>query len=362
MTESSKIKLHNLNILSKSPLLTPAEVRERVPVSEKAAETVSQGREIVRNILDKKDPRLIVVVGPCSIHDYDLALEYASRLKKLSDEVSDSFFIIMRAYFEKPRTTVGWKGFINDPDLNNSFDVSEGLVKARRLLHEFAEMGLPAATEALDPIAPQFLGDLVSWTAIGARTTESQTHREMASGLSTPVGFKNGTDGNIMVALNAMSSASRSHRFIGVDKHGQIAIMETRGNQYAHIVLRGGNQPNYDSVSIKLCEKALEDEGLPQSIMVDCSHANSRKDHTLQPLIFSDCVKQIEEGNKSIIGLMLESHLEAGKQNVPDDLSNLKDLKYGVSITDACIDWATTEKIFKESNEKLKEVLKNRIS
>jgi 3-deoxy-7-phosphoheptulonate synthase len=258
----------------------------------------------------------------------------------------------MRVYFEKPRTTIGWKGFINDPEMNDSFRIEEGLQQARRLLLDIAEMGLPADTEALDPIVPQYLSDLITWTAIGARTTESQTHREMASGLSSPVGLKNGTDGSLKIAINALLSVSRPHSFLGIDTSGRCAVVRTRGNRHAHIVLRGGNTPNYDAQSIKLCEQELEANHLPKIIMVDCSHANSSSNYALQPMVLRDCVQQILSGNQSIIGFMLESNLEAGKQPIPADRTQLK---YGVSVTDPCIDWRTTEAILREADGKLKE-------
>ena len=248
----------------------------------------------------------------------------------------------MRVYFEKPRTTVGWKGLINDPSLNGSFDIETGLRKARKLLIELSELGLPLATEALDPISPQYLQDTITWTAIGARTTESQTHREMSSGLSSPVGFKNGTDGSLDVAVNAMKSVVSGHSFLGINPQGQVAITKTKGNQYGHVVLRGGGgKPNYDSVSIALCEQALEKAKLPTNIVVDCSHANSNKDHNVQPLVLDDIVHQIKDGNQSICGVMIESNINEGNQSIPDDLSQLE---YGVSVTDACISWESTEK------------------
>jgi len=299
------------------------------------------------------------VVGPCSIHDPAAAMDYARRLKALADEVGDTLYIVMRVYFEKPRTTTGWKGLINDPHMNDSFDIDAGLRLARKLLTDINELGLPTGTEALDPISPQYLGDLISWSAIGARTTESQTHREMASGLSTPVGFKNGTDGSLTVAINALQSVSNPHSFLGIDQRGQVAVIRTRGNAYGHIVLRGGDKgPNYDSVTVALVEKELEKAKLPCNVVIDCSHANSNKDHNLQPLVMNDCVHQILEGNKSIVGVMLESNIGAGNQKLTTDLSQLK---YGVSVTDACIDWETTEKVLRDARDKLKDVLPARI-
>jgi len=351
-------RIDNVNVISQELLLTPEAIKRRLPLTEKAANTVLAGREAVQRILDRQDPRLFVVIGPCSIHDVDAARVYAQRLKRLADEVKDALFVIMRVYFEKPRTTIGWKGLINDPYLDDSFRVEEGLQIARTLLLELAEMGLPTGTEALDPITPQYLSDLISWTAIGARTTESQTHREMASGLSTPVGFKNSTDGSLKVAVNAMQSVSKPHSFLGINQYGQCAVIRTRGNPYSHIVLRGGAQPNYDSVAIALCEKELAAATLPANIVVDCSHGNSNKDPSLQPLVWHDVVHQLLEGNQSIVGLMVESNLEAGSQSIPEDLSQLR---YGVSVTDACVDWGTTEKMLREACGKLTDVLPSRM-
>ncbi|WP_347332843.1 3-deoxy-7-phosphoheptulonate synthase [Marinimicrobium locisalis] len=352
-------QVDDLNVVSQELLTSPADLKRELPMSDKAREVVTQGRETIRNILDRKDHRIFVVIGPCSIHDVEAAKDYAKRLKKLADEVSDTIYVVMRVYFEKPRTTTGWKGLINDPYLNDSFKIEEGLHIGRRLLLDIAEEGLPAATEALDPISPQYLQDLISWSAVGARTTESQTHREMASGLSGAVGFKNGTDGSLTVAINALNSVSSPHRFLGINTEGRVSIVHTRGNQYGHVVLRGGNgKPNYDSVSVAMCEQELEKAGVaPANIMVDCSHANSNKNHELQPLVMDNVANQIMEGNQSIVGLMVESHIGAGNQKIPEDL---KDLKYGVSITDACIDWETTERAVKEMRDKIKDHLKKR--
>ncbi|HVL01935.1 MAG TPA: 3-deoxy-7-phosphoheptulonate synthase [Dongiaceae bacterium] len=348
----------DLNILSQQLLITPEQLKKELPLTEKTIATVVQGRQDVRNILDRKDNRLFLVIGPCSIHDIEAAKDYARRLKKLADEVSDTLLLVMRVYFEKPRTTVGWKGLINDPYLNDSFKIQDGLHIARRLLLDLAEMGLPTATEALDPISPQYLQDLISWSAIGARTTESQTHREMSSGLSSTVGFKNGTDGSLTVAVNALQAVSSPHSFLGMNEQGQVSVINTRGNPYAHVVLRGGGgKPNYDSVSVALAEKELLAAKVSQNIMVDCSHANSNKDPGLQPLVMENVTNQILEGNKSIIGLMVESHINWGAQKIPADLSQLK---YGVSVTDACIDWATTETAVHKMAEKLRPVLPKR--
>ncbi|MBE02948.1 3-deoxy-7-phosphoheptulonate synthase [Marinobacter lutaoensis] len=352
-------KLEDLNVASTETLITPQALKQEMPLSDAAAETVARSRQAIYDIMDRKDHRLFLVVGPCSIHDVDAARDYAGRLKKLADEVSDTLLLVMRVYFEKPRTTVGWKGLINDPHLNDTFDIEQGLHIGRRLLLDINEMGLPAATEALDPISPQYLQDTIAWSAIGARTTESQTHREMSSGLSMAIGFKNGTDGSLDVAVNAMKSVSHPHSFLGINQEGQVAIIRTKGNHYGHVVLRGGGgKPNYDSVSVALCEQALEKAGLRKSIMVDCSHANSNKDPAIQPLVLQDITHQILEGNTSIQGLMIESNIHWGNQPIPE---NLADLKYGVSVTDACIDWPTTEKAILEMRDKLRKVLPRRI-
>ena len=344
-------RLVDTNVLAADLLPTPAEVKGRLPQASGVEDFIYQSRETVRAILDRRDPRLFVVVGPCSIHDIEAAKDYALRLKALAAKVQDSLFVIMRVYFEKPRTTVGWKGLINDPDMDDSFHIEKGIAMARELLLWLAEQGLPSATEALDPIMPQYLGDLVTWTAIGARTTESQTHREMASGLSTPVGFKNGTDGSLAVAINALQSARSPHHFLGITESGQSAVMRTRGNSYGHLVLRGGGgRGNYDAVSIAQSEAALAKAGLPTNIVVDCSHGNSNKDAGNQPGVAEDCVGQVVAGNRSIVGLMLESHLHWGNQSIPADLSQLK---YGVSVTDACIDWPTTEGLLLSLGERL---------
>lgn len=352
--------IDNLNVLAQEPLPTPAEVKAGQPLSAAGQKTVEAGRATVEAILDGRDPRLLVVVGPCSIHDLEAAKDYAKRLKALHDALSDSLYIVMRVYFEKPRTTVGWKGLINDPYMDDSFDINEGIRRARDLLLYLAELGLPAGTEALDPISPQYLGDLISWTAIGARTTESQTHREMASGLSTAVGFKNGTDGSLDVAINAMRSAASPHSFLGItQQEGRSAIIRTAGNRYGHVVLRGGAQPNYDSVSIALCEKALADAGLSTRLMVDCSHANSSKDPALQPLVMENLVNQIIEGNRSIVAVMIESNIGWGNQSLGDDPAKLT---YGVSITDACIDWETTDRVLRDAAERLAQPLRARVA
>jgi 3-deoxy-7-phosphoheptulonate synthase len=351
-------RINNVNVVSQELLPTPEQIKRELPLSPDAEQTVVSGRDTVRNILALRDPRLFVVVGPCSIHDVRAAEEYAGRLKSLADEVADTLVLIMRVYFEKPRTTVGWKGLINDPHMDDSFHIEKGLFMARELLLHIAERGLLAATEALDPITPQYLSDLISWAAIGARTTESQTHREMASGLSMPVGFKNGTDGSLGVAMNALKSVSRPHHFLGIDQSGQCAVFHTRGNPNAHVVLRGGgDRPNYDSVCVAMCEQELARSGLAARIVIDCSHGNSNKDPALQPLVAEDCAHQIIEGNRSIVGLMLESNLNGGNQPIPKDLAQLK---YGVSVTDACIDWSTTEALIRSLRTKLRDILPRR--
>jgi 3-deoxy-7-phosphoheptulonate synthase len=344
------VQLENLNVEQQEVLITPEQLKARLPVSEDVREAVNGYRETVRNIVDRKDPRLLVVVGPCSIHDVEAAKEYAQRLKRLSDDIADQVFVVMRAYFEKPRSTIGWKGLINDPHLDDSFKVAEGLHIGRQLLLELSQMGLPLATEALDPITPQYMQDLISWSAIGARTTESQTHREMASGLSCPVGFKNGTDGSLGVAINALESVASPHRFLGISPTGQVSVIQTKGNAHGHVVLRGGSSgPNYSPEHIQACEAALEKLGLTQSIMVDCSHANSNKDHRQQRNVVNSVSQQIAAGNLSITGLMIESHLHEGNQSI----SNPDGLSYGVSITDACINWDETDSLLRQLAEQL---------
>lgn len=351
-------RLENRNIESHELLITPDQLKARLPATEAVRESVQAARAAVCDILDRRDHRLLVVVGPCSIHDVDAAREYAERMQRLADEVSDSLLVVMRAYFEKPRTTVGWKGLINDPDLDDSFRIDAGLHLARSILLDMAAMGLPLSTEALDPISPQYLQDLIAWTAIGARTTESQTHREMASGLSSPVGFKNGTDGSLDVAINALQSVRSPHRFLGINPAGQVAVLTTRGNQYAHVVLRGGTRgPNYDAASVAACEAALAKVGAAANIMVDCSHANSAKDYQRQALVARDVRDQIVAGNRSVIGLMIESNLEEGNQPL---VAGRAGLRYGVSVTDACIGWHETEALLTELATTLAAPLKHR--
>jgi 3-deoxy-7-phosphoheptulonate synthase len=343
--------IENSNVSSFAQMPTPAELHARLPLTELAFATVMKSRDALRNILGRSDKRLFVVVGPCSIHDPEAGLDYARRLKQLQAEVADTMLLVMRVYFEKPRTTTGWKGYINDPDMDDSFRVDVGMEKARQFLLDVCEMGLPTATEALDPISPQYLGDLIAWTAIGARTTESQTHREMSSGLSTPVGFKNGTDGDISIAVNAVLSSSKPHSFLGINDRGTVSIVRTSGNAYGHVVLRGGgDRPNYDSVSVAIAEQALKKAGLPANLVVDCSHANSYKKPELQPLVMSDVIQQIRHGNKSLVGVMIESNIVGGNQPIPADLSQLK---YGCSVTDGCIAWEDTEKMLRAAHQEL---------
>jgi 3-deoxy-7-phosphoheptulonate synthase len=348
---SAGFSLEDINIKSFLPMPTPAEIKEKAPMSEQAARTVAEARTTIKNILDGKDNRLMVITGPCSIHDPKSALDYAKRLRELAEHISETIYVVMRVYFEKPRTVVGWKGFINDPYMDNSFKMADGMLRARELMLQINEMGLPIGTEALDPFSPQYIGELVSWYAIGARTTESQTHREMASGLSAPVGFKNSTDGLLDASINAIKASQRPHFFLGLSEDGHSSIVQTRGNHYSHLVLRGGGgRPNFDTVSVMLAEQALREAGLPERIIVDCSHANSMKKPELQPFVLRDCITQIINGNKSICGVMLESHINSGSQSIPKDLS---ELKYGVSVTDACIDWNTTEHALRRSFRRL---------
>ena len=343
---------NNLNVVDMCPLMSPSRLKERLPMSEVANATVLTGRHQVQRVLDREDRRLLVVVGPCSIHDPRIALDYAARLKDLSDKVKDTLLLVMRVYFEKPRTTVGWKGLINDPDLDGTHKVEKGLQLARQILVAVNELGVPAATETLDPISPQYLAELLSWSAIGARTTESQTHREMASGLSMPVGFKNGTDGSLDTAINAMQAALEPHHFLGINLDGQTCVIQTRGNRYGHLVLRGGKHgPNYDALAVKKAEDGLEKTGLRQEIMVDCNHANSGKDPVRQEIVLRDIVRQIKDGNESLIGVMIESNLKGGSQKVGPDM------EYGVSITDACLDWENTRRILLDAHQDLQTAL-----
>jgi 3-deoxy-7-phosphoheptulonate synthase len=343
---------NDLRVVSNRRLLAPAALKAELAMSERANATVVNGRATVQRILRREDPRLLVVLGPCSIHDPSSALEYARRLLALRAAVEDELFLVMRVYFEKPRTTIGWKGLINDPHLDGSYDVNVGIRTARRLLTEINELGLPAATEFLDPIVPQFIADLVSWAAIGARTTESQTHREMASGLSMPVGFKNGTDGSLQIAIDAMMSAKHPHHFLGIDQEGAVSVVRTTGNVDGHVVLRGGRaRTNYDAASIADASMQLRKAGLPDGLMVDCSHANSSKQHAKQEEVWQNLVSQRVEGCDPLIGVMLESHLFEGNQPIPE---NLADLKYGLSLTDACLGWDVTERMLRHGAERLR--------
>jgi len=352
-----KDSLNNIHISSEKILVTPQALKQEIPVSDHAITNIRKFRQQIADIIHHRDHRLLVICGPCSIHDTDSAKEYALRLKKLAIELDDSLYIVMRVYFEKPRTTVGWKGLINDPNLDGSFNIEAGLRKARQLLIDFAEMELPMGTEALDPISPQYLGEFFSWSAIGARTTESQTHREMASGLSMPVGFKNSTNGSLDTAIDALNAAASGHRFMGINQQGQVSVIKTEGNPDGHIIMRGGKSSNYDSVQISLGEDKLQAANVNNSLMVDCSHSNSNKDFTRQPLVACDVMNQILEGNKSIIGIMLESHLNEGNQ--PSSMAP-EDMQYGISITDACINWDTTEELLRKLAGKLSDKLKQR--
>ena len=347
------IRTNNLNVSGLTPIIAPADLKQVFPLAESTAGFVADSRQQIKDILWSRDPRLMAVVGPCSIHDPKAALEYAGRLAALRRELADQLFLIMRVYFEKPRTTIGWKGLINDPDLNGTHQISKGLGVARGLMLKISEMELPVATEMLDPFTVQYFADMISWGAIGARTTESQTHREMASGLSFPVGFKNGTDGNLQIAIDAMGAACHAHSFLGINREGRISIVRTTGNPDGHIVLRGGNdQPNYGAEDIERTRSMLEKAGIRTSIMVDCSHANSCKDHTRQARVLADVMAQIEAGQSAISGLMIESFLNEGNQKMaasPDQLA------YGVSITDKCVDWETTEEMLRAAHATLKQ-------
>lgn len=337
--------LENVRVDEVKPLVPPGELKDKLPISDSARDVITNGRQTISRILNGEDKRLLVVVGPCSIHDPEAALDYARRLKKISDQVSDRYFILMRVYFEKPRTTVGWKGLINDPDMDDSCNIEKGLETARSLLLKVNEIGLPAATELLDPVTPQFIADLISWSAIGARTTESQTHREMSSGLSMAVGFKNGTDGNVQTAIDAMGAAKIPHSFLGIDRRGLTSIVKTRGNPECHLVLRGGrNGPNYQKAFIDKAAQDLNKAGVLPRLMIDCSHANSEKNPQIQPKVWQSILEQraASGGNSPIMGAMLESFIIEGKQSIPSDLSKLE---YGKSVTDGCLSWEQTEEL-----------------
>jgi len=351
MITNKMVETNNINVAEVTPIIAPQYLKQVFPLPEGGGLFVNESRHAIKSILHGDDKRLLAVVGPCSIHDPIAALEYAKKLKELADKVKDKIFIIMRVYFEKPRTTVGWKGLINDPDLDGTYQISKGLGMARQLFCTITSIGLPIASEMLDPITPQYLSDMISWGAIGARTTESQTHREMASGLSFPVGFKNGTDGGLKIATDAMAASLREHSFLGINYEGITAIVHTKGNPDVHLVLRGGNDgPNYDEAHIEETIALLAKNSLPPAIMVDCSHANSYKDHERQGEVLHSVVEQIGKGQKSIKGVMIESNLNAGNQGIPEDLSTLE---YGVSVTDKCVDWETTEKMIMEAYNKL---------
>lgn len=343
-------KTYDLHVEKFIPLIAPSVLKTELPISQSASETVISGRQSIQNILQKKDRRILAIVGPCSIHDERAALEFAERLVQLQEKVKDTFLLVMRVYFEKPRTTIGWKGLINDPFLNGTYDIHTGLRKARGLLLKILEMGLPTASEILDPIIPQYIAGLICWAAIGARTTESQTHRELASGLSMPVGFKNCTDGGLSNAVNAMIAAGTRQSFLGIDQDGRASIVQTTGNPYAHIVLRGGQRPNYDSVSIAEALAMLRDHNLAEAVVVDCSHANSKKNHEAQAIAWQDVVNQRLDGNAGLIGMMLESNIHSGNQKNSGDPATMK---YGVSITDACISWDTTAHLILTAHEQL---------
>ena len=345
------IKTNNLKITGITPIIAPADLRQVFPLSAAHAGFVNRSREQLKDILQRRDPRLMVVVGPCSIHDPEAAVDYAKRLAALARRVDDQLMLVMRVYFEKPRTTVGWKGLINDPDMNGSHLISKGLGIARGLLLRITALEVPVANEMLDPITPEYVADMISWGAIGARTTESQTHREMSSGLSFPVGFKNGTDGNLQIAMDAMKAAQHPHSFLGINREGRTSIIQTTGNPDVHIVLRGGSRKvNYHAEDIALTEESLKKNGLFPTIMVDCSHGNSNKDFQQQPEVLECVVRQVMDGNNSISGVMIESNLEAGSQKIATDPGQLK---YGVSITDACIDWSTTERVLLDVHSQL---------
>ncbi len=342
---------HNVNVESFQSLITPRRLKDDLPLGDASRATVIDGRAAVTAILEGRDDRFLALVGPCSIHDVGAAEDYARRLARVRHDVGDRILVVMRAYFEKPRTTVGWKGLINDPRLDGSFDMERGLRLARQLLLDITALGVPTGTEMVDPITPQYIDDLVVWAAIGARTIESQTHRQMASGLSMPVGYKNSTEGNLRPALDALQSAHEPHRFLGIDDDGRTCIVVTRGNPAGHIILRGGREaPNYDPPHVADAARRLATAGLPERLMVDCSHANSEKHHERQHIVWKNVIEQRARGNRSLIGAMLESNLEAGRQDVGDDAGALR---YGVSITDACIGWEETEELMRWAHGQL---------
>ena len=351
MTNSYNKNIHNVNLEYIKPLYSPEKFIDMVPVKPEQIHTVYKSRNEIQNIIDGKSEKLLLIVGPCSIHDVQACLEYANKLKNISEKVKDKILIVMRVYFEKPRTTTGWKGFINDPNLNDTFDVHDGLRKARGFLNQVLHIGLPAGTEFLDPFIPQYYADLISWGAIGARTVESQTHRQLSSGLSMPIGFKNGTGGTVQIALDAIVTAQNQHVFLGIDEKGQASVVQTKGNSYGHLILRGGkNGTNYDEKSVKNAVELLNKNNLNSKLIIDCSHGNSNKDFRNQSKVFKSVVNQKINGQKSIFGIMLESHLNEGNQNLTSDTKNLK---YGVSITDECIGWDETSELIQWAYNKL---------
>ncbi|MBT4341411.1 MAG: 3-deoxy-7-phosphoheptulonate synthase [Chloroflexi bacterium] len=340
----------NIRVTDLQPLNSPRSFIDSQPITPEIAKVVTDARSAIEDIEQGRDDRMVMLVGPCSIHDEKAGLEYAKKLAVIAEEVKDKILVVMRVYFEKPRTTVGWKGLINDPNLDGTFDMQAGLTRARAFLLEVLKLGLPAGTEFLDPFTPQYLADLISWGAIGARTTESQTHRQMASGLSMPIGYKNGTGGSLQIAVDAMMAARSPHSFLGIDLDGRASVVKTAGNKAQHLILRGGSTgPNYDKEIVAKASSLLEGAGLRPNVVIDCSHANSNKDHNRQPIVFRDAIKQRTSGNKGVIGLMLESHLNEGNQSLGDPSV----LKYGVSITDACINWETTEELLHEAHATL---------
>ncbi|MBT8146469.1 MAG: 3-deoxy-7-phosphoheptulonate synthase [Gammaproteobacteria bacterium] len=356
---SKRVKeIDNLHIIDQEELPTPGSLKDALPVEGEALQTVLQGHRAVKAVLDREDSRMIVVVGPCSIHNVDEAIEYAERLKPLADELSDSLLILMRVYFEKPRTSVGWEGLIYDPHLDGSHRIDHGLRIGRELMLKISRIGLPIAVEALDLISPQYLQDMVTWTAVGARTTESPTHRKLASGISSAVGFKNNVDGNLSVAVNAIRSASATHSFISVTEEGKVAVFRTAGNPHCHVILRGGKSPNFDRESVANCESELRKAGIMENIMIDASHGNSQKDYRKQEQVLDDVAQQVVEGNHSIVGVMLESNLLEGNQPIPDDL---EEIRYGVSITDGCVGWEATEVILRKFASSIATPLRQRL-
>ena len=344
--------IQNLNIKEIAKLPSPDEFIKNIPLSNTQSNLIEDSRNIIEKILKGEDDRILLLVGPCSIHDRNLGIEYAKRLRDLAEKVKDTIYIVMRVYFEKPRTTIGWKGLINDPDLNGSFNIPKGIELARNILSDVTELGMPTATEFLDPFTPQYIGDLVSWGAIGARTAESQTHRQMASGLSMPIGFKNGTGGSVQLAIDGMIACLGEHAFLGIDNDGNSSVVITKGNPANHVILRGGaSGTNYDKESVRDAQELLEKNELDPVVVIDCAHGNSNKDHNRQPIVFKDVISQRMQGNKNIVGLMIESNINPGNQTLGE---NLADLDYGVSITDKCVGWEKTEEIILEASKELK--------